>query len=337
MKKLLIYLKDYKKETVLAPLFKMLEASFELFVPLVVAAIIDEGIASQDRLFILQRCGILILLGLIGLTCSVTAQYYAARAAVGFTGQLRRALFRHIQSLSYTELDTVGTSTLITRMTSDMNQVQNGLNLTLRLFLRSPFVVFGAMIMAFQIDVKCALIFLVTIPVLSVVVFGIMLISMPLYRKVQQRLDAVLGIARENLIGVRVLRAFCKEKEETERFRQKNQELTGLQKYVGRISALLNPLTYVIINLAIIILIRTGSGAGGTGDTDPGTGGGALQLHVPDSGGADQACQPDHQHDPGGGVRQPDPVGVRDTFFHAGYGEGGADREEGTPAVDFAM
>ena len=259
MKKLLIYLKDYKKETVLAPLFKMLEASFELFVPLVVAAIIDEGIASQDQLFILQRCGILILLGLIGLTCSVTAQYYAARAAVGFTGQLRRALFRHIQSLSYTELDTVGTSTLITRMTSDMNQVQNGLNLTLRLFLRSPFVVFGAMIMAFQIDVKCAMIFLVTIPVLSVVVFGIMLISMPLYRKVQQRLDAVLGIARENLIGVRVLRAFCKEKEETERFRQKNQELTGLQKYVGRISALLNPLTYVIINLAIIILIRTGA------------------------------------------------------------------------------
>ncbi len=259
MRKLLVYLKDYKKETVLAPLFKMLEASFELFVPLVVAAIIDEGIAGQDRFFILQRCGILILLGLIGLVCSVTAQYYAARAAVGFTGQVRRALFKHIQSLSYTEIDTIGTSTMITRMTSDMNQVQNGLNLTLRLFLRSPFVVFGAMIMAFQIDVKCALIFLVTIPVLSVVVFGIMLISIPLYRKVQQRLDGVLGIARENLIGVRVLRAFCKEDEEKERFWKKNEELTGLQKYVGRISALLNPLTYVIINLAILILIHTGA------------------------------------------------------------------------------
>ncbi len=259
LKKLLVYLKDYKKESILGPLFKMLEASFELFVPLVIAAIIDHGIADGDRGFILIRCGILILLGIIGLTCSITAQYFAAKAAVGFTRQVRHALFKHIQSLSYTEMDTIGTSTLITRMTSDMNQVQNGLNLTLRLFLRSPFVVFGAMIMAFTIDFQSALIFLVTIPVLSVIVFGIMLISIPLYRKVQQRLDKVLGITRENLTGVRVIRAFCKEDEEKEEFLESNRLLTRIQKYVGRISAMLNPMTYIVINLAIIILIWTGA------------------------------------------------------------------------------
>ena len=259
LKKLLVYLKDYKKESILGPLFKMLEASFELFVPLVIAAIIDHGIADGDRGFILIRCGILILLGIIGLTCSITAQYFAAKAAVGFTRQVRHALFKHIQSLSYTEMDTIGTSTLITRMTSDMNQVQNGLNLTLRLFLRSPFVVFGAMIMAFTIDFKSALIFLVTIPVLSVIVFGIMLISIPLYRKVQQRLDKVLGITRENLTGVRVIRAFCKEDEEKEEFLESNRLLTRIQKYVGRISAMLNPMTYIVINLAVIILIWTGA------------------------------------------------------------------------------
>ena len=259
MKKLLIYLKDYKKESILGPLFKMLEASFELFVPLVIAAIIDHGIADSDQGFILGRCGILILLGVIGLTCSITAQYFAAKAAVGFTRQVRHALFKHIQSLSYTEMDTIGTSTLITRMTSDMNQVQNGLNLTLRLFLRSPFVVFGAMIMAFTIDFKSAMIFLVTIPILSVIVFGIMLISIPLYKKVQQRLDKVLGITRENLTGARVLRAFCKEDEERTSFLDNNRLLTQVQKYVGRISAMLNPLTYIVINFAIIILIWTGA------------------------------------------------------------------------------
>ncbi len=259
MKKLLIYLKDYKKESILGPLFKMLEASFELFVPLVIAAIIDHGIADSDQGFILGRCGILILLGVIGLTCSITAQYFAAKAAVGFTRQVRHALFKHIQSLSYTEMDTIGTSTLITRMTSDINQVQNGLNLTLRLFLRSPFVVFGAMIMAFTIDFKSAMIFLVTIPILSVIVFGIMLISIPLYKKVQQRLDKVLGITRENLTGARVLRAFCKEDEERTSFLDNNRLLTQVQKYVGRISAMLNPLTYIVINFAIIILIWTGA------------------------------------------------------------------------------
>lgn len=259
MKKLLFYLKAYKKESILGPLFKMLEASFELFIPLVIASIIDTGIATRDKGYILSHCGILILLGIIGLICSVTAQYFAAKASVGFAKKIRHALFSHIQTLSFTELDTLGTSTLITRLTSDINQVQNGVNLTLRLFLRSPFVVFGAMIMAFTIDVKCALIFAVAIPILSVVVFGIMLISIPLYKKVQKRLDQVLLTTRENLTGVRVIRAFCKEEAEIESFHSSNEALTRLQKYVGRISALLNPLTYIIINLAIIALIRQGS------------------------------------------------------------------------------
>ena len=212
MKKLLVYLKDYKKETVLAPLFKLLEASFELFVPLVMAAIIDNGIANGDRGYIGQMCLVLIALGIIGLTCSITAQYFAARAAVGFAAQMKQALFAHIQSLSFTEMDTVGTSTLITRMTSDANQVQNGVNMVLRLFLRSPFIVFGAMIMAFTIDVKAALVFVAAIPLLSIVVFGIMVVTTPMYRKVQGGLDAVMGITRENLTGVRVLRAFNKKK-----------------------------------------------------------------------------------------------------------------------------
>ncbi len=259
MRKLLAYLKDYKKESVLAPLFKMLEASFELFVPLVMAAIIDNGIANADQGYILRMCGILILLAVIGLTCSITAQFFAAKAAVGFATKLRHTLFAHLQSLSYTEYDTLGTSTMITRMTSDINQVQSGVNLVLRLFLRSPFIVFGAMIMAFTIDVKAALIFVVTIPLLAIVVFGIMLISIPLFRKVQAGLDDVLGITRENLTGSRVIRAFHKEQEEIEAFREKNRFLTGLQLYVGKISALMNPLTYVIINAAIAVLIWTGA------------------------------------------------------------------------------
>ncbi|MFW5629464.1 MAG: ABC transporter ATP-binding protein [Acetivibrio ethanolgignens] len=259
MKKLLVYLKAYKKESILGPLFKMLEASFELFVPLVIASIIDTGITTQDKGYILSRCGILILLGIIGLVCSVTAQYFAAKASVGFAKKIRHVLFSHIQTLSFTELDTLGISTLITRLTSDIHQVQNGVNLTLRLFLRSPFVVFGAMLMAFTIDVKCALIFAVAIPVLSVVVFGIMLISIPLYKKAQRKLDQVLLTTRENLTGVRVIRAFCKEADEIDSFHNANVELTQLQKYVGRISALLNPLTYIIINLAVIALIRQGS------------------------------------------------------------------------------
>lgn len=258
MKKLLIYLADYRKESILSPLFKMLEASFELFVPLVIASIIDTGIAEKDTGYILTRCGILILLGVVGLICSVTAQYFAAKAAVGFSRQVRHVLFSHIQDFSYTELDSLGASTLITRLTSDMNQVQNGVNLTLRLFLRSPFVVFGAMIMAFTIDVKSALIFVGVIPVLSVVVFGIMLFSIPLYKKVQKNLDAVLSTTRENLTGVRVIRAFCKEADEESSFKSSNEALTRIQKYVGRISALLNPLTYIIINLAVIALIYQG-------------------------------------------------------------------------------
>ena len=259
MKELLVYLKDYKKESILGPLFKMLEASFELFVPLVVADMIDVGIANKDSGYIVGRCLLLVLLGVIGLTCSLTAQYYAAKASVGFVKKIRHSLYAHLQGLSYGELDRLGTSTLITRMTSDVNQVQSGVNLTLRLFLRSPFVVFGAMIMAFTIDVKAALVFAVAIPALSVVVFGIMLVCIPLYRKVQKRLDGVLGLTRENLTGVRVLRAFCREEEEVDDFHKKNEELTAMQKYVGRISALLNPLTYVILNLAIVALVWTGA------------------------------------------------------------------------------
>lgn len=259
MKKLLIYLKDYKKETVFAPLFKMLEATFELFVPLVMAAIIDRGIGRADTGYVLKMGGILVALGLIGLLCSITAQYFAAKAAVGFSTGLKHALFDHIQSLSFTEIDTLGTSTLITRMTSDVNQVQNGVNMVLRLFLRSPFIVFGAMIMAFTIDGKAAMIFVVTIPLLAVVVFGIMALTMPMYKKVQTGLDAVLGATRENLTGARVIRAFHKEEEETERFEEKNNVLTHLQLVVGRISALTNPVTYIIINAATIILLYTGA------------------------------------------------------------------------------
>lgn len=259
MKKLLCYLKEYKKESVLGPLFKLLEATLELFVPLVVAAIIDTGIGNQDRGYVVKMCLVLVLLGLIGLAFSVTAQYFAAKAAVGFVSKIRHVLFGHIQKLSYAELDTQGTSTLITRMTSDMNQVQNGVNLTLRLLLRSPFVVIGAMVMAFTIDVKAALVFVVGIPALAVVVFGVMLACIPLYKKVQNRLDKVLGLTRENLTGVRVLRAFCKEEEQEAEFQKQNQILTDTQKFVGRISALLNPLTYVIINVAIIALIWIGA------------------------------------------------------------------------------
>lgn len=259
MKKLLIYLKEYKKETILAPLFKMLEATFELFVPLVMAAMIDTGIAGGDRPYIFRMGGILVALGLIGLICSVTAQFFAAKAAVGFSTKMKSALFAHVQSLSYTEMDSLGTSTLITRLTSDANQVQNGINMVLRLFLRSPFIVFGAMIMAFTIDVKAALIFVVTIPLLSVVVFGIMLITMPMYKKVQAYMDKVLGITRENLTGVRVIRAFNKEQDEIEDFVESHTLLTNMQILVGKISALTNPITFVIVNAATIVLIYTGA------------------------------------------------------------------------------
>ena len=259
MKKLLVYLKDYKKETVLAPLFKMLEATFELFVPLVMADIIDVGIVRGDRHYIYMRCLLLVALGVIGLTCSLTAQYFAAKAAVGFAAGMKSGLYRHIQSLSFTELDTLGASTMITRMTSDANQVQNGVNMVLRLFLRSPFIVFGAMVMAFTIDGKAALIFVVTIPLLCVVVFGIMMLSIPLYRKVQAGLDQVLGITRENLTGARVIRAFHKEDSEVQRFDESNDRLTSMQNYVGRISALMNPVTYVIINVATVVLIYVGA------------------------------------------------------------------------------
>ena len=259
MKSLLKYLKDYKKESFLAPLFKMLEASFELFVPLVMAAIIDTGIANSDRGYIFRMGGVLVALGLIGLACSATAQYFSAKAAVGFATKLRHALFSHIQSLSYTELDTLGTNTLITRMTSDVNQLQSGVNLTLRLLLRSPFIVFGAMIMAFTVDVKAALIFVVAIPLLSIVVFGIMIVSLPLYKKVQAALDKVLGRTRENLAGARVIRAFCKENQEIEAFSEENEALLDIQVFVGKISAAMNPLTYIIVNVALVVLLWTGA------------------------------------------------------------------------------
>lgn len=259
MKKLLVYLKGYEKETVLAPLFKMLEALFELFVPLVMAAVIDVGIGGHDRGYVIRMCLVLIALGVIGLACSITAQYFAAKAATGFSTVLRRELFAHIQSLSYTEMDNLGTSTLITRMTSDINQVQSGVNLVLRLFLRSPFIVFGAMVMAFTVDVKAAMIFVVAIPMLSVVVFGIMIWTMPLYRRVQGALDKVLGLTRENLTGVRVIRAFCLEEREQAHFREKNERLTDMQKFVGKISGLMNPLTYIIVNGAVVVLLYTGA------------------------------------------------------------------------------
>ena len=259
MKKVLVYLKYYKKETILAPLFKMLEASFELFVPLVIASIIDRGIEKEDTTHILWMGGVLVLLGIIGLICSVTAQYFSAKAATGFASRLRSALFSHIQKLSFSQLDENGTATLITRMTSDVNQVQSGVNLVLRLFLRSPFIVFGAMIMAFTVDVKAAWIFVVTIPLLSVVVFGIMLISIPLYKKVQIALDKVLGKTRENLSGIRVIRAFNREEDEKADFYVKNEELNKVQVFVGRFSALMNPVTYLIVNGAILYLIWTGA------------------------------------------------------------------------------
>lgn len=259
MRKVLIYLRDYKKECVFAPLFKMLEASFELFVPLVAAAIIDVGIGNQDKGYIVKMCFVLIVLGIIGLICSVTAQYFAAKAAVGFGTGVRHALFKHLLALSFSEIDTLGTSTMITRMTSDVNQAQNGVNMVLRLFLRSPFVVFGAMIMAFTIDTKSAVIFVIAIVLLSIVVFGIMLINIPMLKSVQQKLDGVLGITRENLTGVRVIRAFCKEEGEVENFTKRNEALTREQKKAGCISALMNPLTYVIINVAIARLIWTGA------------------------------------------------------------------------------
>ena len=258
MKKLLRYLKEYRKECILAPLFKMLEACFELFVPLVVASIVDIGIAEENKSYILSRAGIMVALGIIGLLCSVTAQYFAAKAAVSFSTKLRHVLFSHIESLSFTELDTMGTSTLITRMTNDINQVQNGVNLVLRLFLRSPFIVFGAMIMAFTVNVKAALVFVVTIPLLSVVVFGIMLLSMPMFKKVQAALDRVLGKTRENLTGVRVIRAFHREAQETEEFMDMNAQLNVLQRFVGKFSALMNPLTLIIINMAIVVILYVG-------------------------------------------------------------------------------
>ena len=259
MKKLLRFLKPYTKETILGPLFKLLEASFELLVPLVVAQIIDVGIANGDKAVIYKNCLLLVLLGIIGLICAVTAQYFAARAAVGFACGVRHSLFDRIGQLSYSDLDRVGTSTMITRMTSDVNQVQSGVNLTLRLVLRSPFVVFGAMIMAFTVDPTSASVFAVTIPVLSVVVFGIMLVCLPLYKKVQERLDGITSSTRENLTGVRVIRAFCKEQDEIDGFEQRNALLTTVQNRVGRISALLNPLSYALINLAIVVLIYIGA------------------------------------------------------------------------------
>lgn len=258
MKKLLIYLKNYKKECVLAPLFKLLEASFELIVPLVMAAIIDHGIAVSDRPYIFKMGGVLVLLAAVGLTCSITAQYFAAKAAVGFATKLRYSLFSHIETLSFSEMDTVGSSTLITRITSDINQVQSGANMVLRLFLRSPFIVFGAMIMAFTVNVKAALVFVVTIPLLSVVVFSVMLASIPLFKKVQSGLDQVLGHTRENLEGARVIRAFNKEEDEAREFNASNEFLTNMQLVVGRISTLMNPLTYIIINCAIIAVIWVG-------------------------------------------------------------------------------
>lgn len=258
MRKLLVYLKDYKKESVIAPLFKMLEAFFDLLVPLVVASIINRGIKNGDKSYIYQMCGVLILLAVVGLVCAICAQYFAAKAAVGFAAKLRHALFTHIQSLSFTELDTQGTSALMNRMTSDVNQLQNGVNMALRLLLRSPFIVFGAMIMAFTVNVQAAFTFVVVIPILFVIVFGIILATLPLYRKVQDRLDQVLRRTRENLSGVRVIRAFHREDEETQSFQADNEVLRKEQIFVGKISALMNPLTYVVINLGVIALLWNG-------------------------------------------------------------------------------
>ncbi|MCD7762488.1 MAG: ABC transporter ATP-binding protein/permease [Lachnospiraceae bacterium] len=259
MWKLLKYLKAYRKEAVCAPLFKLLEASFELLVPLVMARIIDVGIQNQDTAYILRMCALMVALGVIGLACSVTAQYFSAKAAVGFSEKLREVLFAHVQALSFTEMDEIGTSTLITRMTSDINQVQSGVNLFLRLFMRSPFIVFGAMIMAFTIDAKAAFVFVVVIPVLCVIVFGIMLISIPLYRRVQERLDRVVRLTRENLLGVRVIRAFCREPQEIKDFDESNDVLVKVQLLSGRISALMNPMTYVVVNFGLVALLYVGA------------------------------------------------------------------------------
>lgn len=261
MKYLLNYIEQYKKESILAPLFKMLEALFDLFVPIVVAHIINVGIINKDTKYIVGCCGVLVLMAVIGLLCSFTAQYFAAKSATGCATALRHELFAHIQELGFTEVDTIGTSTLITRMTSDINQVQNGLNLFLRLFLRSPFIVFGAMIMAFMINVKIALIFVIAIPVLSVIVFGIMRWTSPMYKKIQNRLDGVMGVTRENLSGVRVVRAFGKEEAEVERFHKANKDLVDLQIHVGHVSALMNPLTYVVVNIGIIAILNSGAAA----------------------------------------------------------------------------
>ena len=258
MKQLLQYLRDYKRESILGPLFKLLEASFELFVPLVMAQIIDVGIKNRDLPYILGRGGVLVALGIIGMVCAITAQYFAAKAAVGCGTGLRRDLFAHLQGLSYADLDTLGTSTMITRMTSDINQVQNGVNMALRLFLRSPFIVFGAMVMAFTINIPAALVFVVAIPLLSLVVFGVMAATIPLYRRVQERLDRVLQLARENLTGVRVIRAFGQEERELADFTGANDRLVKAQLFVGKISAIMNPVTCVIINCAILALIWTG-------------------------------------------------------------------------------
>ncbi|MBR6727890.1 MAG: ATP-binding cassette domain-containing protein, partial [Clostridia bacterium] len=258
MRRLLHFLKPYRKEAILGPLFKMLEALFELFIPLVIADIVDVGIKNNDTAYIVQRCGIMVLLGIVGLICSITAQYFSAKAAVGVATTMRHELFAHIGKLSYKETDRLGTATLLSRSTADVNQVQTAVNMVLRLFLRSPFIVFGAMIMAFTVSPKAALTFVVTIPALSIVVFGIMLISIPLFRKVQQRLDRVLKLTRENLTGARVVRAFVQEEKATKEFYAANQELTRLQRFSGRFSALLNPLTYVIINLAVLAIIYLG-------------------------------------------------------------------------------
>ena len=259
MFKLLRFLKEYKKESILGPLFKLLEASFELIIPIIMACIIDIGIANKDNNYILKMCMLMVAMGVVGLVCSLTAQFFAAKAAVGFATKLRKSLFIHIQNLSYKELDNIGVSTLITRMTSDINQIQTGVNLVIRLFLRSPFIVFGAMIMAFRVNVRAAIIFVITIPVLSVVVYGIMIISIPMYKKVQFCLDKLLLAIRENLSGTRVIRAINYEKEEINNFNNANETLTGKQLLVGKISSLMNPLTYVIINVAIIALVYRGS------------------------------------------------------------------------------
>jgi len=258
MKELLVYIKEYTKECILGPFFKLLEACFDLAVPLVMASVIDKGIASGDKGYIFKYGIILILLAVIGLTCSITAQFFAAKAATGFAANVRYALFKHIESLSFTEMDGIGTSTMITRMTSDINQLQSGVNMALRLFLRSPFIVFGAAVMAFTIDVKAAIVFVIVIPLLAIVIFGIMLVSMPLFKKVQARLDNVMGITRQNLTGVRVIRAFNKEPAEIRNFADSNEKLASMQLFVGRISALANPVTYVMVNIALIALLWTG-------------------------------------------------------------------------------